>query len=614
MRRFRVLAVALLLGACGDAPIVVGSKEPAQDRIVGEMFALVLEEAGIPVERRIGLGDSAANFEALRSGAIDVYPEYTGTALTLIGAPPTQDAEAALERLREAYGALGLVFLEPLGFESSYAIVTRPGLATEAGLETVGDLRPVARGLTFGVTETFAARPTDGLDAALDRYGLAFREVVIAPGSERAPLYDGLLTGDIDVMVGFSTDPEIVDFGLRTLRIDLPILTSYAAVPLASEAALAREPRLAEALGALAGTLDSQRIRTLTRQVQIAGRTPRAAAASALVDLGLSARAIAEPNVPLLIAVDNAEIGTPVANATLRAVRIAMPGRNVGLLQTGRPMAAIPTREARLALAPSLSHFDVTETGLVRDDRIETLAVVGTTVVHALARVDGPDRLDEARRIATGPVGSASHKLVQVLAAHVTPEPQILPLADTSRAAAIAALRDGDADTAVLVRARERLAGARALSDLGDDLRLIDAATWWAGAARLDLPFLRTARVAGGGETEPVASLAMQTTLVGPAPPPVTVLGRQGPSSYSAALHPIPDDVVLALDEALGANPDVGPHLRRAAALVPRVAPEPSALNPDPSHAILLIGIAGFLAFAGWLLVRPRREAGGGDD
>ncbi len=614
MRRWLALVAVALLAACADAPVVVGSKEPTQDRILAEMFALLLEDAGVPVERRLGLGDSAQNFEALRQGAIDLYPEYTGTALGLIGAPPTRDRDAALATVREAFAQLDLVFLEPLGFESRYTVVVRRDFVAEAGVATVSGLRPLARRLTLGVTRTFAERPTDGLDAALDRYGLDFGEVVVTAGSDRDPLYDALVGGEVDVVVGVATDPQIVDFKLAPLRLDLPIFPIYEALPLTSAAVLARAPAIREALAPLKGRVNSPQMRAATREVQIGGRAPRGAAAAVLADLGLLDGPIAEPNVPLLIAANPAEIGGRTAARVLRAVREAMPGRNVAYLDSPRPLAEIDARNARLALAPAIAQFDLTEDGVVRDARGATGAAIGATYVHAVGRVDGPDRLDAATVIATGPAGSASHTLARVLAANRTPAPEIRPLDDTSADAAIAAVRDGVVDAALLVAARER--PEVALPHRGDteDLRLIDAATWWQGPARLQLPFLRLASLASArpdGGAEPVPTVAMQTTLVGPAPPPVSVLGRQGPGSISTALYPLTDATVLAINEALGPHPDVGPHLRRAAALTPQIRPAPSALNPRPGHAALLAVIVGFLAFAGWLLVRPRpREPG----
>ncbi len=609
MRRLAAAAALLLLAACGPAPIVVGAKEPTQDRILGEMFALLLEEAGVRVERRIGLGDSADNFEALRRGAIDLYPEYTGTALGLIGAPRMTEPDAALAMVRAAYAELGLVFLEPLGFESTYAVVTRRDVAAGNDLETVTDLRKAARRLRLGVTTTFAERPTDGLDAALDGVGLRFADVVITPGGQRTLLYDALLRGDIDVMVGFSTDPEIRDFALATLELDLPIFPAYEAVPLARIEAVEREPRLEAALAALAGRLDSERIRRLTREVQIGGRSPRGAAAGALADLGLITAAVREPSVPLGIAAAPVEIGSTTANTVLRAVRAAMPGRNVAFVESARPLASVAAREARLAMVPAIAHFETTAEGLVRDERFEAIAVVGSTLLHAVTRTDGPDRLGDARVIVTGPEGSSAHKLARVLAAHRDPAPEILALENSSLSALLQAVTDDRAEAAIILAPRKRKDVTPALGSAAEDLRLVDATDWWEGAARLELPFLRVATLTPESYpwlAAPVRTLAMQTTLVGPTPPPVSVLGRQGPSSYSAALFPLSDAEVLAINEALGPHPDVGPHLRRAAALTPGLASLPSALNPQPGHAVLLVAIVAFLGFAGWLLVRPR--------
>ena len=612
MRRMRaalIAAVALVLAGCGEPPVIVGSKEPTQDRILAEMFALLLEDEGVPVERRIGLGDSAENFEALRRGAIHLYPEYTGTALGLIGAPPTRDRAAALATLRAAYGDLGLVFLEPLGFESNYIFVTRRALATAQDLERVSDLRRLARRLVLGVTSTFAERPADGLDATLDRYGLVFEDVVVSPGSERAPLYDALIAGELDVMVGFATDPEVADFDLARLEVDLAIFPAYEAVPLATAAVVEAEPRLAAALAPLVGRLDPVRVRRATRQVQIGGRSPRGAAAATLAELDLLERAIAEPELPLRIAASPPDIGSRAAIRVLRAVREAMPGRNVAYLESSLPLEEIPPRHARLAVEPAIAHFDVTEDGVVRDERFETVAAVGSSLIHAVARNDGPDRLSDASVIATGPEGSASHKLVSVLARHRSPPPELAPQADNAVATALAAVRDGVADAAVILAARDRPDVAPVRRDGTDELRLIDAIDWWEGPARLQLPFLRTATLArpeGAESDAPVRTVAMQTTLVGPSAPAVSVLGRQGPGAISTELHPLTDATVLAINQALGPHPDVGPHLRRAAALTPEIRPAPTATNPRPGDAALMIVIFGFLAFAGWLLVRPR--------
>src|SRR6056297_3742576 len=105
------LLAALALSGCTREPVVVASKDTVQDRILAEMMALTLEARGFAVERRIGLGDSADVFQALQVGRVDIYPEYSGTALAMLDAPPESDPALVRERLAAPLRALGLKFL-----------------------------------------------------------------------------------------------------------------------------------------------------------------------------------------------------------------------------------------------------------------------------------------------------------------------------------------------------------------------------------------------------------------------------------------------------------------------------------------------------------------------
>ncbi|HKK31555.1 MAG TPA: glycine betaine ABC transporter substrate-binding protein, partial [Alphaproteobacteria bacterium] len=256
MHRLAVFLLAvLLLAGCERTPVVVGSKDTVQDRILGEMMARLIEAHDLPVERRMALGGSADVFQALRAGNIDIYPEYTGTALALLGAPPETDRAAARERLAGPFAALGLEFLQPFGFDSSYVVVTRRALARVEGIDDIGDLAGRANRLRLGVSEGYAERPLDGLSPFLERFGLDFRDVVMVPNSRREELYSMLIEEQIDLMIGFSTDPQIADFGLVTVKADRPFFPAYEAAPLTTTDALQRHPGLATALAPLAERL-----------------------------------------------------------------------------------------------------------------------------------------------------------------------------------------------------------------------------------------------------------------------------------------------------------------------------------------------------------------------
>lgn len=609
-RAAALVVVSVLLAGCVRTPVVVSSKDTVQDRILAEMMVLMLEARGLAAERRIGVGDSADVFQALRSGAVDVYPEYTGTALALLDGPPETDAVMVRARLAAPFADLGLEFLAPFGFESRFVPVTRRTLSQRMDLSDVSDLAPRAGNLRLGVSRSFAERSRDGLDGFLERFGLDFRDVVVVPEERREDLYQMLIDQRIDVMIGFSTDPQIADFALMPLIVDQPFFPAYEAAPLTSTAALQRHPELREALAPLAGAIDAPTLRALVRQVQVAGRTPRAIAAIALARLGLAESAAATPpEIPLRIALDPHEIGANPGNRALDAIRTAMPGRAVALAPERHPLEALARGEARMAVVPAAAHFRLTPDGVVRDEMVEAVGVVGRSVLYAIAPREGPERLGGARVVATGPKGSPSHLIASVLARYVVADITVAPQVDGGSAAIGDAIARGDADAGLVVATRQRGDVVELLRN-EEDLRLVDASEWWHGPARLALPFLGEARIRPEnhpGIDEAVSALSMQTVITGPAPPESAGLGRQGPISFDTRVQSLTDTTVRAIDRALGTKPDVGASLRAAAALSGRLPEAPTARNPRPDQALLTVGIFVYLAIAGWLLVRPRR-------
>lgn len=603
------LVAVLLLGGCNRTPVVVGSKSTVQDRILAEMVALTLESHGLAVERRIGLGDSADVFQALRAGDVDLYPEYTGTALAHLDAPPESDPEAVRSRLAEPFAELGLELLDSFGFESNYVTVTRQSLAQRSGLKKVSDLAATAAKLRLGVSRSFVQRPRDGLAGFRERFGLAFRKVVVVENERRETLYQMLVDEEIDVMIGFSTDPQIADFGLSTLAADRPFFPAYEAAPLTRTAVLQQHPALRGALSPLTGAIDEQTLREMVRQVQITGRTPRAVAAVALARLGLPGGAAAAPlETPLMIAIDPEEIGTGPANRSLDAVRTAMPGRAVALSPAPLPLAALAGHEARMAVVPSAAHFKFTPKGAVRHDTVEAIGVVGRSILYAITGERGPARIGSAQVVATGPEGSPSHLIASVLSRHAKKEIALAPQPNGGAESIGAAIASGSADAGLVIASEQRSDVAELLRSR-PGFRLIDASRWWQGPARLALPFLSEAILRPenhSGLAGEISVLSMQTVLTGPAPSEKPPLGRQGPSSFDNRLHSLSDSTVSAIDAALGLHPDVGASLRAAPALSPGPTEMPTARNPRPDQAVLAVGIFTYLGFAGWLLVRHR--------
>jgi osmoprotectant transport system permease protein len=598
------LIVAFLLTACVDQPVRVASKDFAENQILAEMLALLIEDAGVPVDRQIPYGETEAVFQGLRTGEIDIYPEYTGTGLELLGLPPAVDTTVARETITREIGQLGISSLDPLGFETTYAVVVEASLAQERGLEAVDDLQSVAPELRLVVAEAFARRPEVGLQAFLDRYGLEFAETEIINEDERQSIYDLMLDGRFDVAVGFGTDPEIETYGLVILQPTGDFFPSYAAIPIVSTSTIVQSPEVAVAVSRLAGKLDLETMRSLNNEVVINSRPPREVAREALADLDLIEDSSSLRTTSFLVAVDPADVGDPMTNNMLRAARRAIKGHDLRLLETQNPIGTIFGRTARIALVPSIAQFRFSGNDASHIEKLETIAAVGSYYIHTLAMPNGPEALGDAKRIATGPIGSSSHKLASAVSGITGAE--LVPLDATSAEAAIEALKDGLADSAIVLTPLGNSKLSAALADQ-DKIELISAADWWRGAARLSLPFLRIATIPentyGPNIQEAITTLAMQATVVGPAPS-ASALGDQGPSTYSYELKPITDQAVLAFNENLGSHPDVGRYLRPATVLTPQFQRIERALNRTPGFTVLSLGIFAFLCWAIWLLVR----------
>ena len=270
-----VLALAAsAVGARGPAGtrVVVGSKNFTEQVVLGEVLAAVLEQRGFTVERQLNLGGTSLCHAALRSGQIDAYVEYTGTALTdVLKQPVDSDPAAVLAAVRAGYEALGLAVLPPLGFNNTFALVVRPDDADARGLARISDLArtPDVRVGLFG---EFLERE-DGLPGLLRAYGLRFTH----PPREMdlGLLYAALDARQVDLVVGSATDGLIAARSLRVLEDDRRYFPPYDAVPVANADSLARHPGLREALESLAGRIDPAAMRRMNHAVDGEHRAPR---------------------------------------------------------------------------------------------------------------------------------------------------------------------------------------------------------------------------------------------------------------------------------------------------------------------------------------------------
>ena len=275
-------------GAGSARPVVVASKPFGESYLLAEMFAQLLEAHHIAAERRLGLGATEIAFAALRKGAIDVYPEYTGTGLlAILHQRPVPDARAVYAQVaREFHDRFGVQWLPPLGFQNTYAIAVRRETAERLGLGTLTDLARVGPTLRAGLTPDFIGR-ADGLPGLQGAYGLRFREVrALLP----AVKYQALAAGEVDVIDGYATDGLIAKYDLVVLRDDRGFFPPYEAAGILAPGLAARRPDVVAALTELSGRLSETTMRGLNRRVEVDGEPVARVAADALGRLGLLGR------------------------------------------------------------------------------------------------------------------------------------------------------------------------------------------------------------------------------------------------------------------------------------------------------------------------------------
>jgi osmoprotectant transport system permease protein len=264
------------------AAIVVGSKNFTEQVILGEIVAQAIERAtGLAVDRRLNLGGTLICERALASGDIDVYVEYTGTALTAVFHQPlTSDSGRVLEAVRGAYARSGRTVLPPLGFNNTFTILVRGRDARERALRTIDDAAREAARWRAGFGYEFLERP-DGYPGLAKTYGLKFME---SPRVMDLTLtYRALAAGQVDLIAGDATAGLIGALDLFPLEDNRRYFPPYDAVPVARSDTLLRYPQVRRALESLGGRVSADDMRAMNHAAD-ARREDPAAIASAFLD------------------------------------------------------------------------------------------------------------------------------------------------------------------------------------------------------------------------------------------------------------------------------------------------------------------------------------------
>jgi osmoprotectant transport system substrate-binding protein len=270
---FVILVTALLLPACSrQSRIVVGCKNFTEQIILGELIAQQIEnKTHLPVERRFYLGGTYIAHQSILAGRVDVYPEYTGTALTaVLKQPPTSDRKAVFDRVKSEYERrFRLTLGPPLGFNDTFAIETRGEDARRLHIQTLSQAAAYTPQWRAGFGYEFMERP-DGYKGLVATYGLRF----VAPPRimDLGLLTRALKDHQIDMIAGNMTDGLIPALDLFVLEDDKHYFPPYEAVAVVREQTLAEHPEVQPALDELAGKISDAEMRQLNYDVDGAKR------------------------------------------------------------------------------------------------------------------------------------------------------------------------------------------------------------------------------------------------------------------------------------------------------------------------------------------------------
>lgn len=255
-----------------EGRVVIGSKDFTESALLSEIAAQMLEARGVSVERRFELGGNLPH-EALVSGTLDLYPEYTGTSFAaILHHAPISDPRAVYEQVKHEYANnFSIDVSEPLGFENTFAILVRGDQARRLNLKTISDAVSHARRWRAGFGQDFMSR-ADGYPGFSKAYGLRFAEV---REMDLSLTYIALSSGQVDLIAGNSTEGRIAKLDLIQLADDRHYFPPYEAVYLVRQDSIGRVAPLKEVLMKLANAISTEEMRQLNYEIDGNKRDPK---------------------------------------------------------------------------------------------------------------------------------------------------------------------------------------------------------------------------------------------------------------------------------------------------------------------------------------------------
>ncbi|MBM7153113.1 ABC transporter permease/substrate-binding protein [Streptococcus suis] len=268
--------------------LVIAGKLGAEPEILINMYKLLIEDqTDIKVEIKPNFGKTSFLYEALKSGSIDIYPEYTGTITsTLLKNSPTDLSTNPEEVYTYAKEAIleqdGLMYLAPMAFQNTYALAVTEDYAQKNGIEKISDLAKVQQTAVAGFSLEFNDRE-DGNIGLKNLYNLQLNVKTMEP----ALRYEAIKNGDVQIVEAFSTDSKVVTYKLKILEDDKQLFPPYQAAPLLSKETLEKYPELEQVLGVLAGNISTEEMTRMNYAVDVEGKSAEQVAREYLEQEGL---------------------------------------------------------------------------------------------------------------------------------------------------------------------------------------------------------------------------------------------------------------------------------------------------------------------------------------
>ncbi|HEM4142091.1 ABC transporter permease/substrate-binding protein [Streptococcus suis] len=268
--------------------LVIAGKLGAEPEILINMYKLLIEDrTDIKVEIKPNFGKTSFLYEALKSGSIDIYPEYTGTITSTLLKNSSMDLSTNSDEVytyaKEAILEQdGLMYLAPMAFQNTYALAVTEDYAQDHGIEKISDLAKVQQTAVAGFSLEFNDRE-DGNIGLKNLYNLQLNVKTMEP----ALRYEAIKNGDVQIVEAFSTDSKVVTYKLKILEDDKQLFPPYQAAPLLSKETLEKYPELEQVLGVLAGNISTEEMTQMNYAVDVEGKSAEQVAREYLEQEGL---------------------------------------------------------------------------------------------------------------------------------------------------------------------------------------------------------------------------------------------------------------------------------------------------------------------------------------